>query len=34
MQMLRQHDPSDDLERMHLANITHDLPQIIDPVHR
>jgi len=34
MQMLRQHDPSDDLERMHLAHITHDLPQIIDPVHQ
>ncbi|QQO52989.1 MAG: hypothetical protein N838_06010 [Thiohalocapsa sp. PB-PSB1] len=33
-QMLRQHDPSDDLERMHLANITHDLPQIIDSVHQ
>jgi hypothetical protein len=31
MQMLRQQDPSDDLERMPLANITHDLPQIIDP---
>jgi hypothetical protein len=29
--MLRQQDPSDDLERMPLANITHDLPQIIDP---
>jgi hypothetical protein len=34
MQMLRQHDPSDDLERIRLANITHDLPQIIDPVHQ
>ncbi|ESQ11438.1 MAG: hypothetical protein N838_35070 [Thiohalocapsa sp. PB-PSB1] len=34
MQTLRQQDPSDDLERMHLANSTHDLPQIIDPVHQ
>ncbi len=34
MQMLRQQDPSDDLERMPLANITHDLPQLIDPVHQ
>jgi hypothetical protein len=34
MQMFRQHDPSDALEWMRLANITHDLPQLIDPVHQ
>jgi hypothetical protein len=34
VQMLRQNDPSDDLERMRPANIAYDLPQISDPVHQ